>query len=175
VTETTTEEQIEIWKEELAIAMTGNQWRIALKLCSWLRYALSQQGLSDPEVEEVHRQAKKALAEQVTREKTQQEREEERGRRLRRLRRTVMHQIVSADWDRALGSIETLYEDGANREEALRLLRELKGRLATVLSPQHRQVDQRAAALGRRFDKLVERVGGGPLLSRNWPRGKPIG
>ena len=169
MTETTTEEQIDIWKKELATAIADEQWRLALKLCSWLRYALSQQGLSDPEVEEVHRQAKEALAEQVIREKTRQEREEEHERGLRQLRRTVMHQIVSADWDGALDSIEALYQDGADRREAIRLLQELKVRMATLLSPKYRQVDQRAAALGKRFDELVERVDGDPLLNRNRP------
>jgi len=151
--------------------MDKEQWRLALNLCSWLRYALSQQGLSDPEVEEVHRRAKEALAEQVTRERTEHEREEERERRLLR---TVMRQIISADWDGALDSIEVLYQDGANREEAIRLLLELKGRIATLLSPKYRQADQRAAALGKRFDELVERVGGSPLLGGNWLRNQSI-
>jgi len=175
VTETTAGEQIEIWKEELAAAMDEEQWRLALKLCSWVRYALSQQGLSDPEVEEAQRQAKEALAEQVTREKTQQEHEEERQRGFRRLRRMVMHQIVSGDWTQALDSIEALYQDGANRQEAIHLLRELKARLATLLSPRYRQMDRRVAALGRRFDELAERVGGSTLMSRSWPPDKPIG
>ena len=169
MTETTGGEQIETWKHELATAMDEEQWQLALKLCSWLRYTLSQQGLSDPEVEEVHRRAKEALAEQVTSERTEHEREKERERRLRRLRRTVMRQIISADWDDALDSIEALYQDGANRREAVRLLQELKVRMATLLSPKYRQVGQRAAALGKRFDELVERVGGDPLLDRNRP------
>ena len=63
--ETTTREQIEAWREELGLAVTGQQWRRALQLCSWLRYALWQQGRSDPEVEQVQRQAKAALAEQA--------------------------------------------------------------------------------------------------------------
>jgi hypothetical protein len=158
VTETTAEEQIEIWKKELAIAMADGQWRRALQLCSWLRYTLRQQELSDPEVEEAHRQAKEGLAEQVIREKAQQEHEE----RHRRLRRQTMDQIIFGDWDQALDSIEALYQDGANRQEAIHLLQELKARLATLLSPKFRQVDQRAAALGRRFDELVERVRDGP-------------
>ena len=111
VTETMAEEQIEIWKKELAIAMADGQWRRALQLCSWLRYTLRQQELSDPEVEEAHRQAKEGLAEQVIREKAQQEREE----RHRRLRRQTMYQIISGEWDQALDSIEALYQDGANR------------------------------------------------------------
>jgi len=50
----TTGEQIETWKKELVRAMTSRQWRRALQFCSWLRYTLWQQDLSDPEVEEVH-------------------------------------------------------------------------------------------------------------------------
>ena len=158
VTETMAEEQIEIWKKELAIAMADGQWRRALQLCSWLRYTLRQQELSDPEVEEAHRQAKEGLAEQVIREKAQQEREE----RHRRLRRQTMYQIISGEWDQALDSIEALYQDGANRPETIHLLQELKARLATLLSPKFRQADQRASALGRRLDELVERVRDGP-------------
>jgi len=71
VPKTTTGEQIEIWKKELATAMAGQQWRRALQFCSWLRYALRQQGLSDPEVEQVQRRAKEALAEKVIKEKPQ--------------------------------------------------------------------------------------------------------
>jgi alkanesulfonate monooxygenase SsuD/methylene tetrahydromethanopterin reductase-like flavin-dependent oxidoreductase (luciferase family) len=156
VTETTAGEQIEIWKKELAIAMADEQWRRALQLCSWLRYTLRQQELSDPEMEEVHRQAKEALAKQVSREKTQQQHEE----RHRQLRREIMHQIVSGDWEQALDSIEALYQDGANRQEAIHLLQELKARLPTTLTPEYRQAAQRAA-LGQRLDELVERIGGG--------------
>jgi len=157
VTETTAGEQIEIWKKELAIAMADEQWRRALQLCSWLRYTLRQQELSDTEVEEAHRQAKEALAEQVIREKAQQERE---GRH-RQLRHKIMQQIVSGDWEQALDSIEALYQDGTNHQEAIHLLQELKARLPTTRPPEYRQADQRAAALRRRFDELVERVGGG--------------
>ena len=142
----------------MAIAIADEQWRLALKLCSWLRYTLRQQELSDPEVEEAHRQAKEGLAEQVIREKAQQEREE----RHRRLRRQTMYQIISGEWDQALDSIEALYQDGANRQEAIHLLQEVKARLATMLSPKYRQTDQQAAALGRRLDELVERVRDGP-------------
>ena len=67
--QTTNREQIDVWKKELAEAMDSQQWQLALKLCSWLRYALHQQDLSDPEVEEAHRQAKEALARQVIEEK----------------------------------------------------------------------------------------------------------
>lgn len=160
MTETTTGEQIEIWKKELVLAMADRQWRHALQLCSWLRYALRQQGLSDPEVEQVQRQAKEALAEQVAKRKTQQEREGSR----QQLRRQAMYQIASGEWDQALDSIEVLYQDGANRQETINLLQELEARMAIILrSPKYRQRDQRAAVLSRRFDELVERVGGGPL------------
>jgi alkanesulfonate monooxygenase SsuD/methylene tetrahydromethanopterin reductase-like flavin-dependent oxidoreductase (luciferase family) len=150
LTETRTEEQTEIWKNELAIAMADEQWRLALKLCSWLRYILGQQELPDPEVEQAQRQAKEGLAEQVIREKAQQEREERR----RRLQRQAMYQILSGDWDRALDLIEALYQHGANRQEVIHLLQELKKRLPTMSIPEYRQ-------RGQRVDELVERVGGG--------------
>lgn len=169
MTETTDEEQIVIWKKELATAMADQQWRLALKFCSWLRYALSLQGRSDPEVEEAHQQTKEALAKQIAREKTQQEREEEHEGRHQRLRSEAMYQIISGNWDGALDSIEKLYQDKADRQEAIHLLQELKARTLTFLSPTYRQRDERAAALGKRFDALVERVGGSPLLSRNEP------
>ena len=175
VTETTGGERIEVWKKELATAMDSEQWRLVLKLCSWLRYVLSQQGLFDPEVEEAHHRAKEALAEQVAGEKAQQERKEEHEGGHRRLRRKIMYQIVSGDWPEAMNSIETFYQDGANRQEAVDLLWELKARLGTILSPKYRQMDQRAAALGRCFDELVDRVHGGPLITRNWSPDKPIG
>lgn len=145
---------METWKEELALAVAGQQWRRALQLCSWLRYALWQQGRSDPEVEQVQRQAKAALAEQVAKEETQQEREEERGR----LRSEIMQQIVSGDWEEALDSIEAFHRHGANRQATIQLLQELEKRLASMLRPKFRQMDQRAAVLGRRFDRLVEQL-----------------
>jgi len=106
--------------------------------------------LSDPEVEQAQRQAKEGLAEQVIREKAQQEREERR----RPLQRQAMYQILSGDWDRALDLIEALYQDGANRQEVIHLLQELKKRLPTMQIPEYRQ-------RGQRVDELVERVGGG--------------
>jgi len=157
VTETTTREQIEIWKKELRIAMADEQWRLALKFCSWVRYVLSQQGLSDPEVEEAHRRAKESLAKQVVREKSQQRREE----RCQRLRRQTMYQIISGHWDQALDSVEALYQNGANRQEAIDLLQELKARLGTSRPSKHRRRGRRAAALSRRFDEFMERFGGG--------------
>ncbi len=167
MTETTDGEQIDAWKKELVTAMADQQWRLALKLCSWLRYTLSQQGGSDPKVEEAHQQAKEALSRQIAGEKTQRGREEELEERHQRLRSGAMHQIVSGDWGGALDSIETLYQGQADRHEAIHLLQELKARTVTLLSPTYRQRDERAAALGKRFDALVERVGGSPLLSRN--------
>ena len=169
MTETTNGEQIDIWKKELATAMADQQWRLALKFCSWLRYALSLQGHSDPKVEEAHQQAKEELARQIAREKTLQGREGEREGRHQRLRSAAMHQIVSGDWGGALDSIDTLYKGKADRQEAIHLLQELKARTVTLLSPTFRQRDERAAALGKRFDALVEQVGGSPLLSRNEP------
>lgn len=170
MTETTNGEQIDTWKKELSTAMADQQWRLALKFCSWLRYALSLQGRSDPEVEEAHQQAKEALAKQIAREKTQQEQEREHHERERRLRNEAMHQIISGNLDGALDSIESLCQDRANHREAIHLLQEFKSRSATMLSPTYRQMDQRAAVLGKRFDELVEQAGGSPLLSKSLPR-----
>jgi hypothetical protein len=156
VTKTATRKQIEDWKTELALAMVNRQWRRALQLCSWLRYALEQQERSDPEVEQMHRRAKEALAEQVTQERAQQARQKEH----RRLRRTSMHQIVSRTWMQALDSIEALYWSGANRQETLGLLQELEERLSDRLLPTHWQRGSQAAALRQRFNELVERVRG---------------
>ena len=157
MTERTNEEQVEIWKEELTLAMADRQWRRALQLCSWLRYALRQQGLSDPEVEQVQRQAKESLAQQVTGEKAQQERQVKH----QQLQRKLVYQIASADWDQAMDSIEALYEDGANRRQVVGLLQELEARMTIILrSPKFRQMDRRTAALSTRFDELVERVSG---------------
>ncbi len=167
--ETTSEEQIDIWKKELAEAMDGQQWRLALKLCSWLRYALHQQGLSDPGVEEAHRQAKEAMARQVIEEKAQQRREEEH----RQLRPKIMSQIIHGKWNMALFSIEVLHQQGAPRRDVLDLLQEFKVRVATFLSPKRRETDPRAAALGPQFDELVERVGGGPPTRGSKPPDKP--
>jgi hypothetical protein len=69
VIQTGPDEQIEMWKAELALAMADARWRRALQLCSWLRFSLRQQGLSDPEMEQARQQAKEHLAETVTREK----------------------------------------------------------------------------------------------------------
>ncbi len=161
--ETTDQEPIETWKKELTTAMADQQWRLALKFCSWLRYTLSLQECSDPEVEEAHQQAKGALARQIDREKTLQGLDAERKERYQRMRPSAMCQIISGNWAGAMDSIETLYQGKADRPEAIRLLKELKARTATLLSPTYRQRDERAEALGKRFDALVELVGGGPL------------
>ncbi len=154
MTITTAKEQIEDWKTELALAMVNQQWRRALKLCSWLRYALEQQERSDPEVEQMHRQAKEALAEQITQERAQQARQKEH----RRLQRTAMNQSASGTWMQALDSIEAFYQHGASQQEALSLLQDLKIRLSDRLLPTHWQKDPKAAALARRFNKVLEKI-----------------
>jgi hypothetical protein len=154
VTETTTRDQIEDWETELALAMGDRQWRRALQLCSWLRYALGQQERSDPEVEQMHRQAKKALAEQVTQERAQRAGQKE----YRRLRLTARRQTASGTWMQALDSIEEFYQNGASQQEALGLLQELRTRLSDRLLPIHQQLDPKAAALARRFNELLDQV-----------------
>lgn len=156
MTETTTRKQIEDWRTELALAMVNRQWRRALQLCSWLRYALGQQERSDPEVEQMHRQAKEALAEQVTQERVQQARQKER----RRLRLTAMNQSASGTWMQALDSIEAFHQHEGSRQEALSLLQELKTRLSDRLFPTHWQKDPKAAALARRFNNVLDQVRG---------------
>lgn len=156
MTETTTGKQIEDWKTELALAMANRQWRRALQLCSWLRYTLEQQERSDPEVEQMHRQAKEALAEQVTQERAQQARQKEH----RRLRLMAMNQSASGTWMQALDSIEALYQHEASREEALSLLQALKIRLSDRLFATYRQKDPKAAALARRFNEVLDQVRG---------------
>ena len=86
----------------------------------------------------------------MIREKAQQEREE----RHRRLQRQATYQILTGDWDRALDLIEALYLHGANRQEVIRLLQELKNRLPTMSIPEYRQ-------RGQRVDEFVEPVDGG--------------
>jgi len=154
VTTTTTSEQIEDWGTELALAMVDEQWRRALQLCSWLRYALEQQERSDPEVEQMHRRAKKALAEQVAQEKAQRADQKQH----RRLRLTARRQTASGTWAQALDSIELFYQNGASQKEALGLLQELKTRLSDRLLPIHQQLDPKAAALARRFNELLDQV-----------------
>lgn len=154
MTQTTTRDQVEDWETELALAMVDRQWRRALRLCSWLRYALEQQERSDPKVEQMHRQAKEALAEQVAQERAERARQKEH----RRLRATARNQAASATWMQALDSIEAFYQNGASQEEALGLLQELKTRLSERLLPGYRQIDPKAAALARRFNELLDQV-----------------
>jgi hypothetical protein len=154
MSEMTAEEQIVAWKEELAPAMADQQWRHALQLCSWLRYALWQQGSSDPQVDEAHRRAKEGLAEQVDREKDKSKHTAD----LRRRRDGIMQQIATAQWSQALSSIDAFLQDGAGRDEIRHLLKELQTRMGRILGLQYRQMDRRAAALGRRFDDLEERT-----------------
>jgi hypothetical protein len=104
----------------------------------------------------MHRQAKEALAEQVTQERAQQARQKEH----RRLRRTSMHQIVSRTWMQALDSIEALYRSGASQQETLGLLQELKGRLSDRLLSTYWQKDPKAAVLARRFNEVLDQVRG---------------
>ena len=156
MTGTTTGIRVEDWKTELALAMANRQWRRALQLCSWLRYTLEQQERSDPEVEQMHRQAKEALAEQVTQERAQQARQKEH----RRLRLTVMNQSASGTWMQALDSIEAFYQHEASREEALSLLQVLKIRLSDRLFATYWQKDPKTAALARRFNEVLDQVRG---------------
>jgi hypothetical protein len=65
-----------------------------------------------------------------------------------------MNLILSGDWDRALRVIEALYEYGANRQQVIHLLQELKTRLSSMAL---RQCPQR----GQRVKELVERVRAG--------------
>ena len=175
MTETTSEQQVQIWKEDLAGAITGQQWQVALKLCSWLRYTLQQEDTSDPEVEEAHHQAKERLADQVTSTAAQQESAPIRARRYEKRRTKIMHQIISGRWEQALDSIEELNQDGIGRHEIVDLLQELRARTASLLAPSYRRVDGRAARLGRRFDDLVQRIHGAPLLGTSRPLNGPTG
>jgi hypothetical protein len=151
-----TDEQIGTWKEELTAAMTDQQWRRALQLCSWLRYALDQQDRSDPETEQMHRQAKEALAEQIAQTRAEQARQREH----QRLRRTAMNQSAAGSWMQALDSIETFHQHGASPQETVGLLQELKVRLSDRLLPTHWQKDPTAARLARRFNELLDQVRG---------------
>lgn len=77
-----------------------------------------------------------------------------------------MGQIISGEWEQALTSIEVLFEDGDNRQEAIDLLQEFEARTRTLLSSALRQKDPQARAIGEHFDGLVERIAGGSLPSR---------
>ena len=86
-----------------------------------------------------------------------------------------MSQIIHGDWNAALFSIEMLHHQEAPRRDVLDLLQEFNVRVATMLSSQRRQTDPQAAALGQRFDELVEQVGGGPSAGESKPPDKPDG
>ena len=154
MTETTTTNQTEDWGAELASAMVDQEWRRALKLCSWLRYDMEEQDRSDPELERMHRQAKEGLAEQVAQERAQRARQTEH----RRLQLMAVNQSASGTWTQALDSIEMFYQDGASQQEALGLLQELKRRLADRLLPAYWQIDPKAAVLAKRFNKLLDHI-----------------
>ncbi|MBC8507590.1 MAG: hypothetical protein ISR58_10410 [Anaerolineales bacterium] len=160
MTNTTNSEQIEIWKSELSVAMTDGQWQLALKLCGWLRYELRQLELSDSEVKISHDQAKEALSKQLIQEKSSHTEHQQQ-------QSMTMRQIRFGEWDLAFDSIETLYQDGANRLEAISLFQEIEVRTQTFFSSNHRKTSQRAANLGKRFDELAERIGWDPLKNRN--------
>lgn len=156
VTQTTTKEQVQDWESELTQAMTEQQWRRALRLCSWLRYALEQQERSDPEIEQMHRQAKEALAEQVAQERAERGRQREYGR----WRATARTQAASGTWAQALDSIEVFYQNGASQQEVLGLLQKLRTRLSDRFLPEYRQMDPKAAALAQRFSEFLGQVRG---------------
>jgi len=142
-------EQLEDWRDQLTLAMSNQQWRRALQLCSWLRYALEKD--PDPELEQLHRRAKESLAKQVAQERAQRAHENEH----RRLRHAVTTHIASGTWMKAFDSIDALYKSSADREELLGFLRELKIRLSGRLLPTHWEKDPKAPALARRFDELL--------------------
>lgn len=153
-----TEKQINIWKNELATAMDHEQWQIALKFCGWLRYALRQQDSSDPEVDEMQRRAKKALAKQLAK---QLGGEEEAYKMHQKRRSLAMHHIICGEWEQALTLIEALYKDGTDQKEVIDFLQEFKERAKFLLTPSWQREDPQAAALTKRFDKLVEKVASG--------------
>jgi hypothetical protein len=154
MSEATTEEQIETWKTELASAIADKEWRSALQLCSWLRYALDQRGCSDPQVERMHGQAKEALAEQVSRERAAQERQS----KLEHLRRVSTSRIVSGHWSQALDAIEAFYNNEASREDTFNLLQTLQDRLSDPLSTAQQPTGSQAAEFKQRFNSLLEQI-----------------
>ena len=147
-------EQIENWKTELASAMTNQKWRRALQLCSWLRYAFDQQGRSDARVERMHSQAKKALAEQVSRDRAERERREKHLY----LRSVSTNQITSGRWLQALDAIEAFHQNGAGQEETLELLQSFQDRLLDRLSTAQQPTDTQATELKQRFNDLLEQA-----------------
>lgn len=154
MTEMTNEEQVSNWKTELRSAMDDQQWRQALKFCSWLRYTLDQQGRVDPEVEQIHQRAKEALAEQVMQERAQQERQ----RMARRLQHLYSKQISSCKWMRALDTVESFHRQSTNYRDTLMLLEQLKARLSRQFSFIDWQENPRASAVKQRFNEVVEHI-----------------
>ena len=149
MTEKTSSEQLEDWRDQLTLAMANQQWRRALQLCSWLRYALEEN--PDPELEQLHRRAKESLSKQVAQERAQRAYENEH----RRLRRAVTTHISSGTWMKAFDAIEALYESSADQQELLGFLQEIKIRLSDRLLPIHWEQDPAAPMLARRFDELL--------------------
>jgi hypothetical protein len=154
MTETTTEEQIENWKADLAPAMADQQWQQALKLCSWLRYTLEQQGRTDPKVESMHQQAKEMLAEQVAQERAQRAWQQKH----RRLRHMCVRQIEADRWMPALDNIESLYQHSGDPQDTLSLLQALETRLSKQRSSSEWRMSAQATAVQQRFSAVVEQV-----------------
>lgn len=150
----TTEEQVESWKTELIEAMAEQQWQQALKFCSWIRYTLGQQGRTDPQVEQVHQQAKETLGAQVAHERAQ------RGQQKAhlRLRHMCLRQINAEKWIPALDSIESLHQQNIDQEDTLSLLNELRTRLSKQLSAPEWRMSPQATAVSQRFNEVVEQV-----------------
>ena len=154
MTETTTEEQIKNWKAELASAMADQQWQQALKLCSWLRYTLDQQGRTDPKVAPMHQQAKEALADQVAQERARRTRQQEH----RRLRHMCVRQTDEDRWIPALDSIESLYQHSGDPQDTLGLLQAFNTRLSKQLSASEWRMSAQATAIQQRFSEVLEQV-----------------
>lgn len=136
--------------------MANEQWRRALRLCSWLRYGLEQQEHSDFEVEQMHRRAKEALAKQVSKERAQQAHQKE----WQRLQNTVMYQSASGTWMPTLDSIALFYQNGASQQQVLDLLQEFKKHLSGQLPSTSSRQDPKTAALVRRFNEILAQVRG---------------
>ena len=154
MTETTTEEQIQNWKADLGSAMDNQQWQQALKLCSWLRYTLDQQGRTDPKVAPMHQQAKEALADQVAQERARRTRQQEH----RRLRHMCVRQTDEDRWIPALDSIESLYRHSGDPQDTLGLLQAFKTRLSKQLSASEWHMSAQATAIQQRFSEVLEQV-----------------
>ena len=154
MTETTTEDQIQNWKADLASAMDNQQWQQALKLCSWLRYTLDQQGRTDPQVAPMHQQAKEALADQVAQARAQRARQKEH----RRLRHMCVRQTDEGRWMPALDSIESFYQHSGDPQDSLSLLQALNTPLSRQLSADEWRISDQATAIRQRFSEVLEQV-----------------